>query len=91
MTASAVEDLTKVQNGSCGFTIIMYLKFYTSIMSFTGPSDCFKIIKMAMERDFQPVIAFSFSKKDCEAYALQVAKLDFNTGNVNDNCMSNIN
>ncbi|RDD40215.1 Superkiller viralicidic activity 2-like 2 [Trichoplax sp. H2] len=44
-----------------------------------GQSDCFKIIKMAMERDFQPVIAFSFSKKDCEAYALQVAKLDFNT------------
>lgn len=39
---------------------------------------------MAMEREFQPVIAFSFSKKDCEAYALQVAKLDFNTGNVND-------
>lgn len=33
-----------------------------------------------MERNFQPVIIFSFSKKDCEAYALQVAKLDFNRG-----------
>ncbi len=42
-------------------------------------SDCFKIIKMIMERNFAPVIAFSFSKKECEAYALQMAKLDFNT------------
>ncbi|TKS84321.1 Superkiller viralicidic activity 2-like 2 [Collichthys lucidus] len=36
------------------------------------------IVKMIMERNFQPVIIFSFSKKECEAYALQVAKLDFN-------------
>lgn len=46
----------------------------------TGPSSVFKIVKMIMERNFQPVIIFSFSKKECEAYALQVAKLDFNTG-----------
>lgn len=39
----------------------------------------FKIVKMIMERNFQPVIIFSFSKKDCEAYALQMTKLDFNT------------
>ncbi|XP_059395808.1 exosome RNA helicase MTR4 [Carassius carassius] len=44
-----------------------------------GPSNVFKIVKMIMERNFQPVIIFSFSKKECEAYALQVAKLDFNT------------
>ncbi|XP_005720365.1 exosome RNA helicase MTR4 [Pundamilia nyererei] len=43
-----------------------------------GPSSVFKIVKMIMERNFQPVIIFSFSKKECEAYALQVAKLDFN-------------
>ncbi|XP_061589656.1 exosome RNA helicase MTR4 [Cololabis saira] len=42
-----------------------------------GPSSVFKIVKMIMERNFQPVIIFSFSKKECEAYALQVAKLDF--------------
>lgn len=42
----------------------------------------FKIVKMIMERNFQPVIIFSFSKKDCEAYALQMTKLDFNTGTV---------
>lgn len=49
---------------------------------FTGPSNVFKIVKMIMERNFQPVIIFSFSKKDCEAYALQMTKLDFNTGTV---------
>ena len=41
--------------------------------------DCFKIVKMIMERNFAPVIVFSFSKKECEAYALQMSKLDFNT------------
>uniref|UniRef100_A0A8B9G1P6 RNA helicase n=1 Tax=Amazona collaria TaxID=241587 RepID=A0A8B9G1P6_9PSIT len=44
-----------------------------------GPSNVFKIVKMITERNFQPVIIFSFSKKDCEAYALQMTKLDFNT------------
>ncbi|KAL4716852.1 hypothetical protein ACJJTC_012663 [Scirpophaga incertulas] len=39
----------------------------------------FNIVKMVMERNFAPVIIFSFSKKECEAYALQMAKLDFNT------------
>merc|ERR1719412_3461202 len=42
-------------------------------------SNCFKLVKMIMERNFAPVIIFSFSKKECEAYALQMAKLDFNT------------
>ena len=42
-------------------------------------SNCFKIVKMIMERQFAPVIVFSFSKKECEAYALQMSKLDFNT------------
>ncbi|KAJ8305287.1 hypothetical protein KUTeg_015832 [Tegillarca granosa] len=42
-------------------------------------SNCYKIVKMIMERNFAPVIVFSFSKKDCEAYAMQMSKLDFNT------------
>lgn len=42
-------------------------------------SDIFKMVKMIMERDFAPVIVFSFSKKDCELYATQMTKLDFNT------------
>lgn len=53
---------------------------YVLCILFAGPSNVFKIVKMIMERNFQPVIIFSFSKKDCEAYALQMTKLDFNTG-----------
>lgn len=41
--------------------------------------DLYKLVKMIMERNLAPVIVFSFSKKECEAYALQIAKLDFNT------------
>lgn len=55
-----------------------YVKLYLLLV--VGPSNCFKIVKMIMERNFQPVIIFSFSKKECEAYALQMSKLDFNSG-----------
>eukprot|EP00054_Salpingoeca_dolichothecata_P017500 m.105077 g.105077 ORF g.105077 m.105077 type:complete len:1072 (-) comp22474_c0_seq1:123-3338(-) len=44
-----------------------------------GSSDCYRIVKMIMERSYQPVIVFSFSKRECEANALQMSKLDFNT------------
>jgi len=44
-----------------------------------GMADIFSIVKMIMERSLQPVIVFSFSKKDCESHALQMSKLDFNT------------
>ena len=43
-------------------------------------SDCYKIVKLIMERNFAPVIIFSFSRKDCEGYGMQMSKLDFNTG-----------
>lgn len=42
-------------------------------------SDVFRIVKLIMERQYDPVIIFSFSKRDCEAYALLMSKLDFNT------------
>ena len=45
----------------------------------SGTSDCFKIVKMIMDRSYQPVIVFAFSKKECESLALQISKLDFNT------------
>lgn len=45
-----------------------------------GKSNIFKIVKMVMERNFAPIIIFSFSKRECEVYAMQMAKLDFNTG-----------
>ncbi|RCH89725.1 ATP-dependent RNA helicase mtr4, partial [Rhizopus stolonifer] len=43
-----------------------------------GPSDIYRIIKMVMMKNYHPVIVFSFSKKECEANALQMSKLDFN-------------
>uniref|UniRef100_A0A2P2HW43 Superkiller viralicidic activity 2-like 2 n=1 Tax=Hirondellea gigas TaxID=1518452 RepID=A0A2P2HW43_9CRUS len=43
-----------------------------------GNSDCLKLVKMVMERNFAPLIVFSFSKKECEAFALEISKLDFN-------------
>ena len=41
-------------------------------------SDLFRVVRLIMERELDPCIIFSFSKKDCEAYALQMARLDFN-------------
>ncbi|OJJ44720.1 hypothetical protein ASPZODRAFT_71217 [Penicilliopsis zonata CBS 506.65] len=43
-----------------------------------GPSDIFKIVKMIMLRSYNPVIVFSFSKRECEAGALNMATLAFN-------------
>jgi ATP-dependent RNA helicase DOB1 len=40
--------------------------------------DAYKIVKMIMERQYEPVIVFAFSKRECERLALQMAKLDFN-------------
>ncbi|CAH9110432.1 unnamed protein product [Cuscuta europaea] len=45
----------------------------------SGGSDIYKIVKMIMERKFQPVIIFSFSRRECEQHALSMSKLDFNT------------
>lgn len=44
-----------------------------------GQTNIYKIVKMIMERNMAPAIVFSFSKKECEMYAMQMAKLDFNT------------
>lgn len=35
-------------------------------------SDIFKLVKMIMLRQFDPVIVFSFSKRECESLAMQV-------------------
>lgn len=43
-----------------------------------GPSDIYKIVKMIMMKNYNPVIVFSFSKNMCEAYALQMSNLTFN-------------
>lgn len=43
-----------------------------------GPSDIFKIVRMIMMKSYNPVIVFSFSKRECEAFALQMRKMSFN-------------
>jgi len=43
-----------------------------------GVSDIFKIVRMIMLKKYNPVIVFSFSKRECEAGALQLSKLAFN-------------
>ncbi|KAI5959944.1 MTR4 [Candida pseudojiufengensis] len=44
-----------------------------------GKSDIYKIVKMIYQKKYNPVIVFSFSKRDCESLALKMSKLDFNT------------
>lgn len=43
-----------------------------------GPSDIYKIVRMIIMKNYNPVIVFSFSKRDCEAYALQLSQMAFN-------------
>lgn len=40
-------------------------------------ADLHRIVKLIMDRNLNPVIVFSFSKKDCEKYALALNKEDF--------------
>lgn len=42
-------------------------------------SDIYKIVKMIWVKKYNPVIVFSFSKRDCEQLAMKMSKLDFNT------------
>ncbi|TAQ86924.1 hypothetical protein B7494_g4762 [Chlorociboria aeruginascens] len=41
-------------------------------------SDIYKLVRMIMLKHYNPVIVFSFSKRDCEAYALQMSSMAFN-------------
>lgn len=47
-------------------------------------SDIYKIVKMIWIKKYNPVIVFSFSKRDCESLALKMSKLDFNTDDERD-------
>ena len=40
-------------------------------------ADLHRIVKLIMERNLNPVIVFSFSKKDCEKFALALNKEDY--------------
>ncbi|KAJ8755659.1 hypothetical protein K2173_022254 [Erythroxylum novogranatense] len=41
-------------------------------------TDIFKLVKMIIQRQYDPVILFSFSKRECEFLAMQMAKMDLN-------------
>ena len=43
-----------------------------------GPSDIYKIVKMIMMKNYNPVIVFSFSKRECENLAISLSQLAFN-------------
>lgn len=45
----------------------------------SGESGVYKVLQTIMEKNMAPVIVFSFSKKECEAYALIAAKSDYNS------------
>ncbi|KAL3145466.1 hypothetical protein ABBQ32_003293 [Trebouxia sp. C0010 RCD-2024] len=40
--------------------------------------DIYKIVRMCMERNYDPLIVFSFSKKECENLAKQMVDMDLN-------------
>lgn len=47
-------------------------------------SDIFKLVKMIIQRQYDPVILFSFSKKECEALAMQMSKMVLNSDDEKD-------
>ncbi|XP_078173365.1 RNA helicase, ATP-dependent, SK12/DOB1 protein isoform X2 [Carex rostrata] len=55
-------------------------KWQKSLLPVKGgeQSDIFKMVKMIIQRQYDPVILFSFSKRECEVLAMQMAKMDLN-------------
>ncbi|EGV65684.1 ATP-dependent RNA helicase mtr4 [Yamadazyma tenuis] len=49
-----------------------------------GKTDIYKIVKMIYMKRYNPVIVFSFSKRDCETLALKMSRLDFNNDDERD-------
>jgi len=45
----------------------------------SGESNVYKVLQTIMDKNMAPVIVFSFSKKECEAYAVVAAKSDYNS------------
>jgi ATP-dependent RNA helicase DOB1 len=41
-------------------------------------NDIYKIVRMIMVKHYNPVIVFSFSKRECESYALKMSTMAFN-------------
>lgn len=56
-------------------TSLTYLPFFVDSFTYI----VFSIFQMIMEKKFQPVIIFSFSRRECEHHAMSMSKLDFNS------------
>ncbi|PVU99368.1 hypothetical protein BB559_000780 [Furculomyces boomerangus] len=56
-----------------------------------GPSDIFKIVKMIMTKNYNPVIVFSFSKRECESLAMQMNEEKKLTNEVFMNAIGSLN
>jgi ATP-dependent RNA helicase DOB1 len=41
-------------------------------------SDIYKLVKMIMVKNLNPVIVFAFSKRECESLAMQMSKINMN-------------
>lgn len=65
---------------------ILFLFYVSGLTNYCmlGPSDISKIIKMIMLKNFNPVIVFAFSKRECESLALNMSKLEFNSAEEQD-------
>ncbi|KAF9280461.1 ATP-dependent RNA helicase mtr4 [Mortierella alpina] len=50
-----------------------------SDISTDGPSDIYRIVRAVIMKAHHPVIVFSFSKRECEAYAMEVMDLSINS------------
>lgn len=42
-------------------------------------ADCYKVVELIRSKGYHPVIVFSFSRRDCESFAMQLSALDFNS------------
>jgi ATP-dependent RNA helicase DOB1 len=53
--------------------------YHVIVVDAAEKSDIYKIVRLIMTRNLNPVIIFAFSKRECEALAMQMSKLAFNT------------
>lgn len=78
LKTSAIEDAVEASQGVGGAGAGKKRRRQQNGSQNSTP-DLQRLIRMVMQRGYDPVIVFSFSKRDCEKYALQLARLDFTT------------
>lgn len=73
----ALNALVPAKEGSRKWDSLKWMKTLLEGKS-TEESDIFKLVKMLIQRQYDPVILFSFSKRECEFLAMQIARMDLN-------------